>query len=127
MSEYNKRMSDEESRALDARFLDYEARGIAAQARAAQAYARLLLLAETRDSGQIRRIVQFLASTFNSTAFPWDPFDLRSLDVAISDDILACLDALRWGKADLYGLIPDGEKRVEAVIDLWGLKWPASD
>lgn len=127
MSENNKRMSDEESRALDARFLDYEARGIAAQARAAQAYARLLLLAETRDSGQIRRIVQFLASTYNGTAFPWDPFDLRSLDVAISDDILTCLDALRWGKADLHGLVPNGQKRVAAVIDLWGLKWPASD
>ena len=89
MSENNKRMSDEESRALDARFLDYEARGIAAQARAAQAYARLLLLAETRDSGQIRRIVQFLASTYNSTAFPWDPFDLRSVDVATLADKLA--------------------------------------
>ena len=127
MSENNKRMSDEESRALDARFLDYEARGIAAQARAAQAYARLLLLAETRDSGQIRRIVQFLASTYNSTAFPWDPFDLRSVDVAISDDMLACMDALRWGKADLHGLVPGGEKRVAAVIHLWGLQWPASD
>lgn len=127
MSEYNKRMSDEESRALDARFLDYEARGIAAQARAAQAYARLLLLAETRDSGQIRRIVQFLASTYNSNAFPWDPFDLRSVDVSISDDMLACLDALRWGKADLHGLVPNGEKRMAAVIHLWGLKWPASD
>lgn len=127
MSENNKRMSDEEGRALDARLLDYEARGIAAQARAAQAYARLLLLAETRDSGQIRRIVQFLASTYNSTAFPWDPFDLRSVDVAISDDMLACLDALRWGKADLHGLVPKGQKRMAAVIDLWGLKWPASD
>ena len=41
--------------------------------------------------------------------------------------MLACLDALRWGKADLYRLVPNGDKRVEAVINLWGLPWPASD
>lgn len=114
--------SDDAFRAHDARIRDYEARSGAAQARAAQAYSRLLHLAETRDSGQIQRIAQFLASTFNGTAFPWDPFDLRSLDVEISDDMLACLDALRWGKTDLHCLVPDGEKRVQAVIKLWDLK-----
>ena len=127
MSEYNKRMSDGDRAAIDKLLLEYETRGKVAQAKAAQAYARLLQLAETRDSGQIHRIAQFLASTYNSTAFPWDPYDLRSLDVEISDDMLSCLDALRWGKADLYSLVPDGQKRVEFVIKQWGLQWPASD
>lgn len=128
MSEdFNDRMSDEECRALDEKLLAYEARGVAAQAKAAQAYARLLVLAETRDSGQIERISRFIASTYNGTAFPWNPFDLRTLDVAISDDILACLDALRWGKADLYRLIPEGEPRVRAIIDLWQHTWPSKD
>ena len=41
--------------------------------------------------------------------------------------MLACLDALLWGKADLYKLVPDGERRVQAVITAWGLKWPEAD
>ena len=127
MNQYNSPMSDEEHNALDASLQEYGNRGIAAQAKAAQSYSRLLHLAETRDSGQIRYIARFLASTYNGTAFPWNPFELRGLDVEIGDDMLTCLDALRWGKADLYCLVPDGSKRVEAVIALWGLQWPASD
>jgi hypothetical protein len=102
-------------------------RAIEAQAKAAHAYERLLGLAETRDSGQIRRIAQFLASTYNGSAFPFDLFELRAVDVQIGDDMLACLDALRWAKADLYKLVPDGERRVQAVIDLWGFKWPEGE
>jgi len=105
-------------------FDEYARRAAEAQAKAAQAYARLLELAEQRDSGQVRRVAQFLASTYNGEAFPFDLFELRSLDIAISDDMLSCLDALRWAKADLYKLVPDGQRRVEAVIQLWGLPWP---
>ena len=101
-----------------------EQRAKLAQAQAAQAYGRLLAIAETRDSGQVRRVAQFLASTYNGQAFPFDLFELRAVDLAISDDMLVCLDALRWGKADLFKLVPDGDKRVRDVIELWGLKWP---
>lgn len=103
---------------------DWDARSRAAQGAAAQAYARLLKLAETRDSGQIRRVAQFLASTYNGQAFPFDLYELRAVDVEISDDMLACLDALRWAKADLHTLVPDGGKRVEAVCEAWGIEWP---
>ena len=96
----------------------------AATAQGGQAYARLLDLAETRQSGQIRRIARFIASTYNGQAFPFDLFDLRGLDVAIGDDMLFCLDALRWGHADLHRLIPDGDRRVRAAIEKWGLLWP---
>ena len=95
-----------------------------AQAQAAQALERLLRLTETSDSGQIGRVARFIASTYNGQAFPFDPFDLRSVDVAISDDMLTCLDALRWGRADLYKLVPDGEKRILAMCDAWGIQWP---
>jgi hypothetical protein len=122
MSDFNDRLTDEETRALEARLQSYEERSAAAQARAAQAVGRLLSLAETRDSGQIRKVAQFLAATYNGAAFKFDLFELRGLDVAISDDMLSALDALRWGKTDLYRLVPDGEKRVEAMIALWGLK-----
>ena len=95
-----------------------------AQAGAAQAYARLLDLAETRDSDQIRRVAQFIASTYDGATFPFDLFELRTVDVAIADDMLLCIDALRWGKADLFKLVPDGERRVRAVCAAWGLVWP---
>lgn len=95
-----------------------------ATAKGGQAFARLLNLAETRDSGQIRCIAQFIASTYNGQAFPFDLFELRGLDVAVSDDMLLCLDALRWAKNDLYQLVPDGQRRVETVIARWGIEWP---
>lgn len=111
---------------LEAQLENYRRRATAAQGPAAQAFARLLDLAEHRNSGQIRTVVQFLASTYNGPSFPYDLFDLRSVDVDISDDMLLCLDALRWGKADLYELVPDGDRRVKAVIEAWGLTWPES-
>ena len=101
----------------------FEPRSRDATATGAQAFARLLALAEQRDSGQIVRVVQFIAATYNGQAFTFDLFDLRALDVDISGDMLCCLDALRWGRADLHTLIPDGDTRVRAVIDRWGLRW----
>jgi len=102
----------------------FEPRSRDATAIGAQAFARLLTLAEQRNSGQIVREVQFIAATYNGQAFTFDLFDLRALDIDISDDMLCCLDALRWGRADLHTLIPDGNARVRAVIDRWGLRWP---
>ena len=93
----------------------------------AQAFARLLKLAETRDSGQIPRIARFLAATHNGQAFQLDLFELRAVDIAISNDMLCCLDALRWGRADLHTRIQDGDARVRAVIERWGLRWPEGD
>ena len=120
-------MTDEVLKARALVLSGYDARATAAQAKAAQSYGKLLHLAETVQSGQSRTIAQFLASTYDSSTFPWDPYDLRGLDVEISDHMLACLDALRWAKLDLYKLVPDGAKRVEAAIEHWGMKWPAND
>jgi hypothetical protein len=113
-------MNEEES--FHANMDEYHQRAVAAQLKAAQAFGRLLNLAESRDSGQTRHIAQFLAATYNGSAFTFDLFDLRVLDVSISDDMLCCLDALRWGRADLYQLVPDGDKRMQAVIAHWGLQ-----
>jgi len=103
---------------------EWDARAHQAQAAAAQAFERLLQLAERSSGGQIRRVVRFLASTYNGEVFPMDPFELRAVDVSISDDMLVCLDALRWAKADLYKLVPQGESRVRAAMSAWGLPWP---
>ena len=115
--------NEEIAAALD----EYQTRSRVATVAGAQAFARLLCLAEERDSGQIVRVVRFLAGTFNGQAFPLDLFELRGVDVAISDDMLQCLDALRWGRADLHTLVSDGDGRMQAVLARWGLRWPESD
>lgn len=92
------------------------ARSQKATAQAERAFARLLKIAEQGDSGQTRRVAAFIAGTFNGRAFPFDLFELRAVDVGISDDMLCCLDALRWARADLYTLVPDGEQRVREIV-----------
>ncbi len=104
-----------------AREREWEARAQQVQAKAAQAYLRLVELAERSDTGQARRVARFLASTYNGERYPLDLFELRALDIELSDDALTCIDALRWGRADLYKLLPDGERRIAAVITSWGL------
>ncbi len=110
--------------AIDAALATCEARSRQATQAGAQAFARLVKLAEERDSGQIQRIARFLGATYNGQAFQFDPFELRAVDLAISDDMLCCLDALRWARADLYTLVPNGDARIRAVIERWGLQWP---
>jgi hypothetical protein len=95
-----------------------------ATAKGGHAFLRLLQLAETSDSGQARRIALFIAATYNGSAFPFDLYDLRTVDLAISDDMLLCLDAMRWGQSDLHNLVPDGDLRVKKLIELWGIPWP---
>ena len=112
---------------IDAETAACDALSLQATQAGAQAFTRLLKLAETRDSGQIPRIARFLAATYNGQAFKLDLFEMRAVDIAISNDMLCCLDALRWGRADLHTLIPDGDARVRAVIDCWGLRWPNDD
>lgn len=83
---------------------------------AERAFARLLKIAEQSDSGQTRRVAAFIAGTFNGRTFPFDLFELRAVDVGISDDMLCCLEALRWASADLYTLVPNGEQRVREIV-----------
>jgi hypothetical protein len=109
---------------IEADLAQFDTRSRKATQAGAQAFARLLKLAEERDSGQIPRIARFLAATYNGQALPFDLFELRAVDVAISDDMLCCLDALRWGRADLHTLVHHGDARVRAVIERWGLRWP---
>jgi hypothetical protein len=93
-----------------------------AKRKGAQAFARLVQLAETRDSGQISRVVRFLAATCDSEAFQLDLFELRAVYIAIGGDMLSCPDALRWGRADLYTLIADGDVRLRARLERCGLR-----
>lgn len=89
---------------------------------ATPAFEELLHLAETRDSGQIPRVAKFIAATYNGRVHSFDLFELRCLNVEISDKMLICLDCLRWGNSDLFRLVPNGDARVRAVIEQWGLQ-----
>lgn len=106
---------------LEADLGAYAARSREATAKAAQAFARLLVLAEQHSSGQTRRIACFIAATYNGYAFPFDLFELRAVDIAISDDMLTCLDGLRWASADLHTLVPDGQRRIKAILQFWNM------
>ena len=101
-----------------------ETRARDATARGAPAFARLLGLAEQRDSSQVARLASFIAGAYNDDAFPFDLFELRAVDTDFADDMLACVDALRWARADLHRLVGDGDARMKAVIERWGLRWP---
>ena len=79
-------------------------------AKGGHANQRRLQLAGTRDSGEVCRVALFIAATYNGEAFPFHLFELRAVE-AISDDMLLCIDALRWGQVDLYRLVPDGDRR----------------
>lgn len=83
-----------------------------------RAFERLLLIAEQSDTGQARLVAMFIAATVGHCRF--DMYSLRPMDVEISDDMLTCLDAIRWGKAALPDLVPDGWARAEEVSKEWG-------
>ena len=61
-----------------------------ATAKGGHAFQRLLQLAQTRDSGQVRRVALFIAATYNGEAFPFDLFELRAVDEAIKIGRASC-------------------------------------
>lgn len=99
---------------------EYARRAREAQSKAAQAYARLLDVAET-DAGQAKRVREFLAASFDGEQHQFNLFSLRALDAAISDDILLVIDAIRWAQTDVYNLVPNGYVRVVAILERYGI------
>ena len=96
---------------------EHEQRASAATALAAHAFDRLLARAAS-DTGQSRRVASFIATIVGRSTF--DIYDLRAMDVEISDDILLCIDAIRWAKLHLPHTVPDGLEKAEAVCREWG-------
>ena len=89
-----------------------------ATSRGGAAYERLLRLAESSQAGQAGIVAEFIASTVGYVRF--DLYDLRALDVELSDDVLSCLDAIRWGRVHLCDLVRDGTVRANTVSHEWG-------
>lgn len=105
---------------LDRKRAANDVRASEATRAAGPALSRLLALAEHRNSGQIERIALFLGAVWNGRRH-FDLYDLRALDVEISDDMLTVLDALRWGRVGIGELAPGADLRIERVLTAWGM------
>lgn len=87
---------------------------------AQKALDRLLTLAETRESGQIKTVALFIGACWNGSRH-FDFFDFRCLDWEIKEDMFAVLLAHASGCGDIDYMLPDGHKRVVQVLDRWGM------
>ena len=98
---------------------EWNARARQSLADGGQAFERLLALTETgSDSGQASVVASFIATCLGFAKF--DIYDLRRLDVNLSDDVMTCIDTIRWGQTHLSNLVPEGMARAHAVCVMWG-------
>jgi hypothetical protein len=93
---------------------------------------------QNRGTGQVRRLIQFLAGVYNGSDYPFDLTELRGLDTRLAN---ACLDYLNYdrlgirevhhhlsgGDKALHGWFKDidlhpvprlNDRRFEALVDL---------
>jgi len=80
---------------------------------------RLFAIAQS-DTGQSKRIARFLLGLYNSARFPFALDDLRGLDYAIQDDILALLKMDMTCKREVHRYIDNGGVKFEALASEWG-------
>lgn len=76
-------------------------------------------------TGQVRRLVAFLAGCYNGNEFRFDLTELRGLDLRLSD---ACLDVLSYDRLvikEVHKLLPGGDKELHQWIKDYGM-WPPS-
>jgi len=76
---------------------------------------RLLSLAQERISPQSREVAGFIAAIWNGK--PLSLSALRAVDGATADDMLAVLDAFRWGRVSLVENVDGGAKRVSKALE----------
>jgi hypothetical protein len=77
-------------------------------------------------SGQVPRLVRFLAGLYNGHDYPFDLTDLCGLDTLLAN---ACLDYLnydRLGKREVHRHLTGGEERLHQWLEDYGIK-PRTD
>lgn len=95
---------------------EWDARARRSLADGGRAFERLLFMAEKNvDTGQASVVASFISSVVGFSKF--DLYDLRNLDVDISDDVMVCIDTIRWRKAHLADLVPSGWLRAHAICN----------
>jgi hypothetical protein len=81
-----------------------------------EALERLLRIAQ-RDTGQARRVANFLLAWYNAEENGgWDPVDMWNLDAAITDDMLTVVRLIH--ESHRY---PDGLGFSEEIASVWRL------
>jgi hypothetical protein len=97
--------------ARDEHLADYQERSAAAQAKADQAFSRLLGLAETRDSGQTPdgSVPGLHPQRQRLPLGCIRPAHRRHRHLRRHAHLTDCL---RWAKLDLFNLVSDGDRRV---------------
>jgi hypothetical protein len=78
------------------------------------AFDRLLKRAEERDVRHRRDILAFMAAVWNNKALPL--ITLRGLEQSVGDDMMAVLDAFRYGRLNLAEHVEGGPRRVARVL-----------
>lgn len=85
--------------------------------RGLDAFDRLLRRAEERDVRHRRDILSFVAAVWNNKPLPL--VTLRGLEQTVGDDMLAVLDAFRYGRLTLTEHVEGGPRRVARVLKDW--------
>jgi hypothetical protein len=78
---------------------------------------RLLRRAEERDLRHRRDILAFVAAVWNNK--PLSLATLRGLEQSVGDDMLAVLDAFRYGRLNLVEHVEGGPRRVARALKDW--------
>lgn len=92
-----------------------------ATAAGSEAYEQLLDLAESDSiSDEAKAVSTFLA--FVDGRLPFDCMTLREVSPEHGDNILVCLDVLRWNQIDLRDIVANGRERTADICDEWGFE-----
>jgi hypothetical protein len=78
---------------------------------------RLLRRVEGRDLRHRRDILSFVAAVWNNK--PLALATLRGLEQSVGDDMLAVLDAFRYGRLNLVEHVEGGPRRVTRALKDW--------
>ena len=100
-----------------ARMMGEEIRSHQATEAGLAAFDRLLRRAEERDPRHRRDILSFVAAVWNNKALPL--VTLRGLEQAVGDDMMAVLDAFRYGRLNMAEHVEGGPRRVARVLKEW--------
>lgn len=98
---------------------EWQLRKEKATVEAQHAFERLVSFAEGNDTGQARTVARFVAGAVGCRQ--WSMVDARTVDICISDDMLTCVDGVRWGKRELSSLISGGLPRCMALLEDHGI------
>jgi hypothetical protein len=106
---------DHEGTVLErARLMMEEIRSHEATEAGLAAFDRLLRLAEDQHPRHHRDVVCFIAAIWNNQSLPL--VTLRGLDQSIGDDMVAVLDAFRYGRINLAEQVEGGPGRVVRAV-----------